>query len=373
MQSLPLCLRQLPICWFERPMFVPVPLRAGLNPTRLVLPHDADSVARYPTALAYLIARFPDDAALLMAKIGAGEVFDSRGEPVTADSPYEPRGSLYLYRDPPVDEPLVPELDDLVVLHRDENLLVVDKPHNVATMPRGRWITQTVLVHLRHTLELPDLSLVHRLDRLTAGMLLLTVRPQVRGAYQLLFERRQVAKEYEAVAPLPSPSLTFPQTVRSRIVKQRGVLAAMEVPGEPNAESLIDLAARDVARGLGLYRLEPRTGKTHQLRLHMASLGLPILNDPFFSSTPPLGCVPGVTARTEVDESATATTGDGAEVSDMSGPPLQLLARSVSFADPLTGEYREFRSRRQLAVWAADRAVPGDVRGSSHQGETIGE
>ncbi|QAY70128.1 pseudouridine synthase [Xylanimonas protaetiae] len=306
--------------------FPPLPVRDGLNPTRLVLPHDAASVARWGTAVEYLVGRFPDDSERLLEKVAAGEVVTGRGVRVDVDTPYEPRGFLFLYRDPPADEPRVPALDDVAVLHRDENLLVVDKPHLVATMPRGRWVTQTVLVHLRRTLDLPELAPAHRLDRPTAGVLVLTVRARVRGAYQDLFQERRVRKVYEAVAPLPPDGLTFPTTVRSRIVKHRGIAAAQEELGEPNAESLVDLVARDDARGLGLYRLEPHTGKTHQLRLHLASLGLPILHDPFW---------PVLLPDAEADPAR----------------PLQLLSRSLTFTDPFTGEHRTFASRRMLAEW----------------------
>ncbi|TWH32143.1 tRNA pseudouridine32 synthase / 23S rRNA pseudouridine746 synthase [Isoptericola variabilis J7] len=304
----------------------PLPVRDGLNPTRLVLPHDAASVAAYPTAARYLLARFPDDAARLREKIAAGEVVTGRGEPVTEETPYEPRGFLYLYRDPPAEEPEAPALADVEVLHRDDDLLVVDKPHLVSTMPRGRWVTRSLLVHLRTTLGLPDLVPAHRLDRPTAGVLVLTVRPQVRGAYQEVFQERRATKVYEAVAPLPGPGLELPTTVRSRIVKHRGVVRAVEEPGEPNAESRVDLVGRDEERGLGLYRLEPHTGKTHQLRLHMASLGVPILHDPFWPQL-------------------------RADAPDDPAHPLQLLARSLAFDDPLTGEPRRFVSRRTLSAW----------------------
>ncbi|WP_245534431.1 pseudouridine synthase [Xylanimonas cellulosilytica] len=301
-------------------------MRDGLNPTRLVLPHDVESVVRWRTAVEYLEGRFPDDVVRLREKVAAGEVVTGRGVRVDVDTPYEPRGFLYLYRDPPSDEPRALSLAEIEVLHRDENLLVVDKPHLVATMPRGRWVTQTVLVHLRRTLDLPELAPAHRLDRPTAGVLVLTVRASVRGAYQDLFQERRVRKVYEAVAPLPGDGVELPTTVRSRIVKHRGVAPAQEEPGEPNAESRIDLIGRDEGRGLGLYRLEPHTGKTHQLRLHLASLGMPILHDPFWPVLRP------------------DSDGDPAT-------PLQLLARSLTFADPFTGEQRTFASRRRLAEW----------------------
>jgi tRNA pseudouridine32 synthase/23S rRNA pseudouridine746 synthase len=183
-----------------------------------------------------------------------------------------------------------------------------------------------VLVHLRTTLGLPDLAPAHRLDRPTAGVLVLTVRPEVRSAYQEVFQERRVRKVYEAIAPLPPPGVELPTTVRSRIVKHRGVVRAVEEPGAPNAESLVDLVGRDDARGLGLYRLEPHTGKTHQLRLHMASLGMPILHDPFWPEL-------------------------RSDAPDDPARPLQLLARSLSFDDPVTGEPRRFVSRRTLSAW----------------------
>ncbi|MCA5892622.1 pseudouridine synthase [Isoptericola sp. NEAU-Y5] len=320
----------------------PLPVRDGLNPTRLVLPHDAASVARYPTAAAYLLHRFAHEAEPLRAKLAAGEIVTGAGAVVDGLTPYEPRGFLYLYRDPPADEPAAPALAELEVLHRDDDLLVVDKPHHVATMPRGRWVTQTALVHLRATLDLPDLVPAHRLDRPTAGVLVFTVRPQARGPYQTTFQDRTVRKVYEAVAPLPLPGSRAAgllgadgtTTVRSRIVKHRGVVRAVEEPGEPNAESRVALVARDEARGLGLYRLEPHTGKTHQLRLHLASLGLPILHDPFWP---------------ELRDDAP----------DDPARPLQLLSRSLELDDPFTGERRRFVSRRTLAEWPAGAPAPG--------------
>ena len=320
----------------------PLPVRDGLNPTRIVLPHDPDVVTRFPYALDYLLDRFHDDEARLLQKVALGEVVTGRGEPLTATTPYEPRGFLYLYRDPPAHEDHIPFEPE--VLHRDENLLVVDKPHFLATMPRGRWVRQTALVRLRIALDLPELSPAHRLDRGTAGVLVFTVRAEVRGPYQEAFARREVRKVYEAVAPLPPSGSTGPDgdpvtlgepvTLRSRIVMRRGITRAEEVPGEPNAESRITLVAADEARDLGLYRLQPHTGKTHQLRLHLASLGLPILHDPFWP---------------ELRDSDP----------DDFDRPLQLLARSLELTDPLSGRPRRFESRRALSEWTGQ--IPAQV------------
>ncbi len=208
----------------------------------------------------------------------------------------------------------------LDVVHRDEHIVVVDKPHFLATMPRGGHVVQTALARLRVQLGIPTLSAAHRLDRLTAGLLLFTVRPEERGAYQTLFRDRLVHKEYEAVAP-HDPRVPLPRTVRSHIEKERGLIAAYEVEGaEPNSESRVELIEHRGA--LGRYRLTPHTGRTHQLRVHMNALGLPILGDPLY---------PVVTGPAEPDDFRR---------------PLQLLARVLEFTDPVTGARHRFVSGR---------------------------
>lgn len=258
--------------------------------------------------LVELADRFGDGAA---AKVLNGEVLTADGGVVTAATVLQPNSFVYLYRDLP-DEVAVPF--DIPILHRDENILVVDKPHFLATMPRGRHVAQTALVRLRRDLELPDLAPAHRLDRLTAGVLLFTVRREVRGAYQTMFAKGLVRKTYLAQAPV-DPDLVFPMTLRSRIVKRRGSLQAVEEPGEPNAETRI------VHRGDGDYLLTPRTGRTHQLRVHMASVGLPITGDPWYPEV--------------IDVAA-----------DDFSAPLKLLAQRLEFDDPLTGVARFFTSTR---------------------------
>ncbi|TSD96672.1 pseudouridine synthase [Skermania sp. ID1734] len=289
-----------------------LPIRDGLNPTRLRLP-PADA----PTVLAYLVQRFPEDAARIREKVEAGEVVDQSGTPINAQTPYQTAGFVYLYRDPPVEQRIPFEV---TVLHRDENLLVVDKPHFLPTTPRGGFVAETALVRLRRQFDLPELSPAHRLDRLTAGVLLFTVRPDVRRAYQTLFAERRVRKVYEAIGGV-DPALGFPRTVRSRIVKHRGVLQAQEVPGAPNSETVIELldGRGDHAR----YRLIPRTGKTHQLRVHLNSLGIGILGDPLYP----------VVRDVAPDDYSN---------------PLRLLARSLEFTDPYSGQRRVFESERTL-------------------------
>ena len=280
----------------------PLPPRDGLGPARVRL--------RGGAVLVELADRFGEAAA---ARVLAGEVVDADGAVITAATVLPPGSHVYLYRELP-DEVVVPY--PVPVLHRDENIVVVDKPHFLATMPRGRHVAQTALVRLRRSLRLPELSPAHRLDRLTAGVLLFTVRREVRGAYQSLFARGQVHKTYHAVAQ-GVPTVELPVTVRNRIVKRRGVLQAVVEPGEPNAETLVE------SLGGERYRLTPRTGRTHQLRVHMCGLGVPICGDPLY---------PDVIDVAPEDFSS----------------PLQLVAYSLEFEDPLTGQPRRFVSEREL-------------------------
>jgi tRNA pseudouridine32 synthase / 23S rRNA pseudouridine746 synthase len=259
--------------------------------------------------LAELTTRFGPPA---RAKVLAGEVVDADGALVDEATVLPAGSSVYLYRELP-DEVTVPF--DIPVLYQDPDIVVVDKPHFLATMPRGRHVAQTALVRLRRELGLPELSPAHRLDRLTAGVLLFTTRREVRGAYQTPFARGLVSKTYLARAAI-DPALVLPRAVRSRIVKRRGCLQAVCELGVPNAETLVELISPD-----GLYRLTPRTGRTHQLRVHMASLGIPIEGDPLYPNV--IDVAP--------DDFST---------------PLRLLAQRIEFTDPMTGLRREFVSRR---------------------------
>lgn len=276
------------------------------------------------TVREHLVLRLAADPAQIDALFTAGGIVGADGRPVPPDTPYAPGLCVWFHREMPAETP-VPF--PLRVVHQDEHLVVVDKPHFLATTPRGGHVRQTALARLRHELGLPRLTAAHRLDRLTAGLVLFTVRPEERGAYQTLFRDRRVHKEYEAVAPY-DPALGLPRTVRSRIVKERGTLTAKEVEGEPNAVTRVELLAHR-ADGLGRYRLVPGTGQTHQLRVHMNALRVPILGDPLY---------PEVTAP--------APAGDFRR-------PLQLLARELAFTDPVTGAERRFTSGRVLGAWAS--------------------
>ncbi|MGV0741502.1 pseudouridine synthase [Mycolicibacterium sp. XJ870] len=291
----------------------PLPVRDGLGPARLRVHGPAGRSAATGNELVNVRDEFERRFGS-GAKVLAGEVVCADGTVVDATTTLPAGSYVYLYRELP-DEVEVPF--DMPVLHRDDDIVVVDKPHFLATMPRGGHVAQTALVRLRRALDLPELVPAHRLDRLTAGVLLFTTHREVRGAYQTLFARGEVSKTYLAHAD-GVPAVPLPATLSSRIIKRRGHLQAVEEPGEPNAETYVE------ALGDGVYRLTPHTGRTHQLRVHMASIGLPISGDPFYP--------------TVIDVAA----------DDFSGP-LQLLAHRLAFEDPLTGRPRVFVSRRELS------------------------
>lgn len=299
----------------------PLPQRDGVDPVRVRLPFEG----AWTTVREHLVERLTGaGAGVVDGMFASGLVVGADGTAVAADAAYEPGMYVWFHRELP-HEVRVPF--PLEIAYRDEHVVVADKPHFLATTPRGSHVTETALARLRRELGIPALSAAHRLDRLTAGLVLFTVRPEERGAYQTLFQDRRVRKVYEAVAPY-DPALALPRTVRSRIVKERGTLTAREVEGEPNAVSRVELIEHraDLAR----YRLVPATGQTHQLRVHMNALGVPILGDPLY---------PVVT--------------DPVPAGDFRRP-LQLLARELEFTDPVTGLTHAFRSARTLTAWSGD-------------------
>ncbi|PPB48348.1 pseudouridine synthase [Arthrobacter pityocampae] len=299
----------------------PLPVRNGVNATRLRLPAEGP----WETALEYILDRFDHvDPEGLGERFDRGEVVALGGEILTRSTPLGEHTFIWYYRELPVEERLPVELS---ILYQDRHLLVVDKPHFLPTTPGGMYVAESALVRLRVDLGLPDLIPMHRLDRMTAGILMFSIDPDTRGAYQLLFENRRISKEYRAVAPL-RPELHLdeePLEVRSRIVKSRTYLLAQEVEGPANTHTTVSLLQERADRGL--YRLQPHTGKTHQLRLHMASLGLGIVNDPFYPVLHP-------------------------QAPDDYTKPLQLLAHSIAFTDPVDGTARSFESGLTLAEFA---------------------
>ena len=297
-----------------------LPTRAGVGPSCVGLP-----AGNWPTITDFLVERFPAISREVWLQRMANQlVADEFGELVTPNRPYPSHMRIYYYR--AVHEEVRIPFDE-AVLYQDAHLVVADKPHFLPVTPSGHYLQETLLVRLKKRLGIDTLIPIHRIDRETTGLVLFSVQPDERNAYQALFREHAVTKHYEAIAPR-SGELTLPITRKSRIVEDTPFFRQREVPGVPNSETHIDVLETfgEKAR----YALSPVTGKKHQLRVHMNALGLPITNDRMY---PPV-------AETPNDDFAL---------------PLQLLAKSIAFVDPVTGESRKFESRFSLSFDATPK------------------
>ncbi len=296
-----------------------IAMRGGVSPSCLSLPRMKASP--WPTLLDHLAERLGAvSRADWAARMAAGGVLGEDGQPLGPDTPYLHGARIYYWRELPQEDriPFEPR-----IVFEDELLVVADKPHFLPVTPGGRYVRETLLVRLKDQLGCADLSPLHRIDRETAGLVVLSKRAQDRDAYQQLFRHRRIAKRYQAVAAAPQ-GLDFPQVRRSRIVENEAQFFRMrEAEGEPNSETRIALLAVQGQRAL--CALEPVTGTRHQLRVHMHALGLPIEGDQFYPEV-----------RRGPDEPE-----DFRE-------PLQLLAQWLAFDDPVSGQPREFTSGLRL-------------------------
>jgi len=302
----------------SRPAKLQLPLRDGVSASALACPAGA-----WSSLLEFLCERLPTvTRADWLQRLAAGEVLDEQGQVLPADAPYRPGRRIYYWRWLAQEAPIPFEAQ---ILFQDEFLLVADKPHFLPVVPAGRYVQQTLLTRLKKATGLETLTPAHRIDRETAGLVMFSIQPQTRGAYQNLFRDRQVHKVYEAIAPFDG-SLSWPLLRRSRMEERSEAFMQMqEVAGEVNAETRIALLERLGPGGdLARYELQPSTGQKHQLRVHMNGLGLPIVGDRIYPRLLP--------QQAEPDYSH----------------PLQLLARELSFVDPISHATRHFKSQLTL-------------------------
>lgn len=345
----------------------PLPIRDGLNPTRARLPEEFAGMTAYDF-IHHLVTtqRWQAEDDSVTARFAEGLVVATNGEPFAPDDRLKAGVDVWFYRKP-APEPPVPF--EIRIVAEDENLLVVDKPPFLATMPRASHITETALVRLRRSTGIAELVPAHRLDRGTSGIVVFIKNPALRGAYQELFARREVEKHYQALAEF-NPQITPGTWWESRLSKTAGEPKTLVLPGEPNAFTRVtgvevlpadgpfthhpgpgrggqgvgdvgvdkqmdtpQLGASwsDVSRGSALgiaerygvagpvarYSLAPKTGKTHQLRVHMWQAGVPILGDQVYPDLLPV------------------------EAEDFARP-LCLQSHAIGFVDPVTGVAREF-------------------------------
>jgi len=292
----------------------------GVSASRVFLPGDQS----HPNILQFFIQQFPHiEVKEWESRFAQGLVLNEEGRALEASEPYQPNIHLIYFRRL-AREPEIP-FEELV-LYQDEHILVADKPHFLPVTPSGLYLHQTLLNRLKKKSSIQTLSPIHRIDRDTAGLVIFSINPSERAQYQNLFRDRKVKKVYEAIAPYAEKLATqLPMTYQSRIEESEHFLQMMEVEGEPNTDTLIELIAEN--KPWAKYRLTPGSGKKHQLRCHLSALDIPIRDDQIY---------PTLTPYQEYDL-------------DFS-KPLQLLAKEVSFLDPITGEERSFVSHRKLEL-----------------------
>jgi len=278
------------------------------------------------TVLQFLCSQFPFiSEAIWRQRIAAGKVYWFNGDTISADTPFMPSKRLCYYREVTA-EPLIPFAHE--ILYQNEHIIVADKPHFLPVTPGGEYVNECLLARLQRDTGLTDIAPVHRLDRDTAGLVLFSLNAQSRAAYYQLFSAGTIYKQYQAVARLTKEAATaaLPQhwQIKNRIEKSTPRFINAIVPGEVNAQSDISLVAK--SGELGLFELTPHSGKTHQLRLHMLSLGMPILHDNYYPELK-------------------------AKQAPQFEQPLQLLAKQLRFTDPLTQQPQQFSSKQQLSAW----------------------
>lgn len=290
-----------------------LPIKNGVKPSCVVMPSEGGG-----SVLSYLLEKFPAISENeWVRRIELGEVVDETGRIVQIDTGLLKGLRVYYYRTVE-NEPNVPFEEN--ILFENNQIVVADKPHFLPVVPGGHYLQNTLLVRLKKKLNCPDLSPVHRIDRDTAGLVLFSKNRSERGAYQALFRERSVKKLYEAIAPW-KPSLNFPRWHESRIVESGNFIRMEEVSGPVNSQTYMEIVEHN--RKWARYHLQPINGKRHQLRVHMASLGLGLKGD---------GLYPLVVDLPEGDFSR----------------PMMLLAKRLDFLDPITQIKHSFQSQRIL-------------------------
>lgn len=290
-------------------------MKEGVCASRLVLPADGTGCI-----LSYLCQRFPQiNQATWQQRFLAGEVWVDDGgicRPILACEPLlrHKNKVLYYYRTV-LDEPVVPFCHRIVF--ENERFLVADKPHFLTTAPAGQYAKQTLLSRLKDSTNNSELSPIHRLDRQTAGLVLFCKQKKWRGHYQTLFAKQHVSKIYHAIAPYRK--LDYPVRLSLSLSRGEPFYVMQVTKGLANSHTVIDLLKTSNDQRWGLYKLSPLTGKLHQLRVHMAHLGMPIKNDNFYPHIDHKAC-------------------------DDFSHPLQLLAKTLSFTDPIDGTQHRFVS-----------------------------
>ncbi|MCF6193585.1 MAG: pseudouridine synthase [Kangiellaceae bacterium] len=290
----------------------PLAIKNGVSPNKLWLP-----IGNWKTALEFFQWKFPHlETADCVKRFRQNEVISDSGEVLTETSQYQAKQHIYFYRELK-SELQVPFREKII--YQNDRILIVDKPHFLPVAPTGQYLHETLLVRLRKTTQIDSLELAHRLDRETAGLVLLTKQKKYRSHYHELFAQRKIKKTYHAITK--ANDVRFPLNHKSHLTQAKDSMRMKDGDGESNSETKIDLLKQNSSECL--LKLNPISGKKHQLRVHLASLGMPIKNDPLYPDRQ-------------------------SKASDDFRHPLQLVAKSIEFIDPIDGQAYCFTSAYRL-------------------------
>lgn len=274
----------------------------------------------YPTILDFICKKFPQiSRECWIDRMESGKLHYTNGDFVTLKSGYYPHDRIFYYREVE-NEPAIPFKEK--ILFEDENFLIVDKPHFLPVIPAGNWIEETLINRLRRKLENEDLIPINRIDRETAGLVMISKRVESRDRYQALFRDNYVEKEYEAFCTLTGEyDGRNNWHIKNRLVKGEPWFRMKVEDGKINSESYIELM--NIKKDFYKFKLVPKTGKKHQLRIHLGVCGFKIINDRYY---------PDLLEQKPIDYNK----------------PLKLLAKRLSFKDPITKKELSFKSNQIL-------------------------
>jgi tRNA pseudouridine32 synthase / 23S rRNA pseudouridine746 synthase len=293
----------------------------SIIPSYVTLPGDGEFVTVYE----FMLFRFPRIAEpVWRERIEHNKVRFDDGELIRLATPYQKGRRICYYREV-INEAKIP-FEEAVIFENDD-FLVADKPHFLPVHPTGEYVNETLVTRLRTKYGYEELGNAHRIDRATAGLVLCVKSRAKRGLYQQLFKEGAVKKIYLAAGKLPLEPDPVHWHIQARMEPRDHFHMQIVPDGPPNSESFIDLIGR--RDGIGLFRLQPVTGKKHQLRVHLCAIGAAILNDPLYSDY---------------------SDADG----DDYDRPMQLLAQHLEFTDPVTGKQMEFTSKLSLQSFVAE-------------------
>lgn len=289
-------------------------------PSKLSLPLINPGVK---TVFEYLLIKFPYiEANIWQQRIQHGKVHYHNGSLIDMQSPFQSQQRIYYYREVE-HEPIIPFKE--AILCQDQHILVAYKPHFLPVTPGGIYVNECLQNRLRRHTGIDSLQALHRLDRVTAGLVMFSVNPDTRALYHELFENQMVHKTYQAVANINNNEDVKGKEwhVKNRIETSAPRFTMCIIKGIANSHSIVKCIQQTTQQAL--FELTPITGKTHQLRVHMQTLGWPILNDKYYPQLQPLSA-------------------------DNYSAPLQLLAKELKFIDPITQQLRHFHYDGNLVL-----------------------